>query len=58
MAGDLEKEEKGGGLRREGKGTPAIRTLLFISADAGVGKFLIGRVIMSNLLTCIGKKQP
>ena len=27
-------------------------------ADAGVGKFLIGRVIMSNLLTCISKKQP
>ena len=33
--------------------------LLFISADVGIPKFLIGWAVMSNLLTCIiSKKQP
>ena len=32
--------------------------LLFISADTGVRKILIGWAVNSNLLTCISKKQP
>ena len=32
--------------------------LLFISADTGVRKILIGWTVKSNLLTCISKKQP
>ena len=32
--------------------------LLFISADTGVRKILIGWAVKSNLLTCISKKQP
>ena len=36
--GDREEGKKGGGLGRKGKGNP----LLFIAADAGVRKFLIG----------------
>ena len=31
---------------------------LFISADTGVRKILIGWAVKSNLLTCISKKQP
>ena len=53
MVGDFGEEEKGGGLGREGKGR-----LLFISAKAGICKFLIGGAIMSNLLTYISKKHP
>ena len=45
--------------RTWGRSLPVYRTtLLFISADTGVRKILIGWAVKSNLLTCISKKQP
>ena len=45
--------EKGRGIGREGKGRLQKEPSFFISADAGVCKFLIGLAVMSNLLKCI-----
>ena len=50
------RRRKGRGIEERGYGTPAIRTPF--CSYLSVRKFLIGRAIMSNLLTCIRKKQP
>ena len=47
------KREKGGGRGRRGRDACYKNPLLFISADAGVCKFLIGWAVMSKLLACI-----
>ena len=51
------KGKRGGGLGR-GRGDACSKNpLLFISADAGICKFLIGWAVMSNILKCTFHKS-
>ena len=49
----MEKGKREGGRGERGRDACYKDPLLFISADAGVRKFLIDGAVMSNLLACI-----